>query len=95
MVVVVTLKSKMAVSSASSGRNSKIIASFDLSELKAQTYCASRYSTLPLLPATSGHMSALLLFEFTASGKYDATLDSFVATTITMHVRVLRHYLFI
>ena len=32
MVVVVTLKPKMAASSASSGENSKVIASFDLSE---------------------------------------------------------------
>ena len=83
--VVVTLKSKMAASSASSGGNSKIIVSFDLSE-------SSNKSPEPLLdgPATSEHMSALLPFKFPASGKYDAILDSFVTTTTTMHVRAAK-----
>ena len=51
MGVVVTLKSKMAASSASSGGNSKTIVSFDLSE-------NSNKSPSRLLdgPATSGHM---------------------------------------
>ena len=62
--VVVTSKSKLAASSASSGGNSKIIVSFDLSE-------SSNKSPEPLLdgPATSEHMSALLPFKFPASGK--------------------------
>ena len=82
MGVVVTLKFKMAASSASSGGNSKIIVSFDLSE-------SSNKSPEPLLdgPATSEHMSALLPFKFPVSGKNDAILDSFVTTTATMHVR--------
>ena len=55
MAVVVTLKSKMAASNASSGGNSKIILSFDLSE-------SSNKSPEPLLdgPATSEHMSAFV-----------------------------------
>ena len=85
MGVVVMLKSKIAASSASSGGNSKIIVSFDLSE-------SSNKSPEPLLdsPATSKHMSALLPFKFPASEKYDAILDSFVATTTTMHGRAAK-----
>ena len=43
----------------------------------------SNKSPEPLLdgPATSEHMSALLPFEFAASVKYNAILDSFVTTT--------------
>ena len=61
MGVVVTLKSKMAVSRASSGGNSKIVVSFDLSERWNK-------SPEPLLdgPATSEHMSALLPYKFPA-----------------------------
>ena len=87
MGVVVTLKSKIAASSASSGGNSKIIVSFDLSE--------SCYSEGP---ATSEHMLASLPFKFPASEKYDAILYSSVTTTTTMYVHsnrgsiVLRHY---
>jgi len=82
MGVVVTLKSKMAASSASSGRNSKMIVSFDLSE-------SSNKSPELLLhdPATLEHMLALLPFKFPASGKYEAILDSFVTTTTTMNVQ--------
>ena len=85
MGVVVTLKSKMATSSASSEGNSEIIVSFDLSE-------SSNKSPEPLLDssATSELMSALLPFKFPASGKYNAILDSFVATTTTMHVRAAK-----
>ena len=56
MGVTVMLKSKMAVSSASSGESTKIIVSFDLSE-------SSNESPKPLLdgPATSEHMSAFTL----------------------------------
>ena len=79
MGVVVMLKSKMA---ASSGRNSKMIVSFDLSE-------SSNKSPELLLhdPATLEHMLALLPFKFPASGKYKAILDSFVTTTTTMNVQ--------
>ena len=82
MGVVVVLKSKMAASSASSGRNSKMIVSFDLSE-------SSNKSPELLLhdPATLEHMLALLPFKFPASGKYEAILDSFVTTTTTMNVQ--------
>ena len=82
MEVVVTLKSKMA---ASSGGNSKIIVSFDISE-------SSNKSTDSLLdgPATSEHVSALLPFKFPASRKYDVTLDSYVTTTTIMHVRAAK-----
>ena len=62
MGVVVTLKSKMATSSASSEGNSiKVMFSFDLSE-------SSNKSLEPLLDgsATSEHMSALLPFKFPA-----------------------------
>ncbi|CAH3044979.1 unnamed protein product [Porites evermanni] len=84
MVVVVTLKSKMAASCASSGGNRK---------------SSNKYSE-PLLdrPAISEHLSAFLPFKFPASGKYNAILDSCVTATTTMHVRssrksiVLRHY---
>ena len=81
MGVVAMLKSKMAASSASSGGNSKIIVSSDLSE-------SSNKSPKPLLnsPATSEHMSALLPFKFPALGKYNAILDLFVTTTTTMHL---------
>ena len=77
--VVVMLKSKMA---ASSGRNSKMIVSFDLSE-------SSNKSPELLLhdPATLEHMLALLPFKFPTSGKYKAILDSFVTTTTTMNVQ--------
>ena len=37
-------------------------------------------------PATSEHKSVLLRFKFPASEKYDAILDSFVTTTLTVHV---------
>ena len=82
MGVVVVLKSKMAASSASSGRNSKMIVSFDLSE-------SSNKSPELLLhdPATLEHMLALLPFKFPASGKYETILDSFVTTTTTMNVQ--------
>ena len=82
MVVVVTLKSKMAVSSGSSGGNSIV---FDLTE-------SSNKSPEPLLddPATSEHMSAFLPFTLLASGEYDAILDSCVTTTTTMHVRAAK-----
>ena len=55
---------------------------FDLSE-------SSNKSFEPQLdgPATSEHLSALLPYNFPASGKYDAILDSFVTTTPTMQVR--------
>ena len=81
MGVVVTLKSKMAASSASSGGKGKIIVSFDLSE-------SSNKLGKPLLngPATWEHMSALLPFNFPTSGKYKGILDSLVTTTTTMHV---------
>ena len=82
MGVVVTLKSKMVISHASSGGKSKIIVSFDLPE-------SSNKLPKPLLDgsATSEHMSALLTFKFPASGKYDTILDSFVTTTPAMYVR--------
>ena len=62
MGAVVTLKSKMVASSASSGGNSKIIASFDLSE-------SSNKSPEPLLdgPATSEHnvrITAIYIYRF-------------------------------
>ena len=84
MGVVVTLKSKMAASSASSGDNSTGSVLFDLSD--------SNKLPEPLLdgPATSEHMLALLPFKIPASGKYDAILDSFVTTTPTMHVRAAK-----
>ena len=65
MGVVVTLKSKMAASSASSGGNIKITVSFDQSE-------SSNKSFEPLLdgPATSEHMATLLPFKFPSSGEY-------------------------
>ena len=71
MVVVVTLKSKMAASCASSGGNKKRSVVFDVSE-------GSNKYPEPLLdrPATSEHLSAFLPFKFPASGKYNAILDS-------------------
>ena len=53
---------------------------------------SSNKSLEPLLdgPSTFEHMSALLLFKFPASGKYDAILDSFVTTAPTMHVRAAK-----
>ena len=68
--------------SASSGRNSKMIVSFDLSE-------SSNKSPALLLhdPATVEHMLALLPFKFPASGKYEAILDSFVTSTTTMNIQ--------
>ena len=82
------LKSKMAASSARSGGNSNSTGSrvlFHLSE-------SSNKSPEPLLdgPATSEHILALLPFKLPASGKYDATLDSFVTTTPTMHFRAAK-----
>ena len=81
MGVVVTLKSKMAAGSA---RDSGPV-SFDLSE-------SSNKSPELLLdgPATSEYMSTLLPFQFPASRKYDAILDSFVITTPTMHFRAAK-----
>ena len=90
--VVVTLKSKMVASSASSGENSKIIVSFDLSE-------SSIKSPGSLLdgPATSEHMLALPSFKFPSLEKYDAILVSFVTATTTTTVQAakalfLHHY---
>ena len=63
MGVVVTLKSKMAASSANSGGNSKIIVSFDLSE-------SSNKLPEPVLDgiATSEHMSALMVSSCCETG---------------------------
>ena len=71
MGVAVTLKSKMAASSASSWGNGKIIVSFDLCE-------SSNKPPEPPLdgPAKSEYLSALLPFKFAVSEKYDAILDS-------------------
>ncbi|CAH3171485.1 unnamed protein product [Porites lobata] len=76
MVVVVTLKSKMAASCNSSGGNRK---------------SSNKYPE-PLLdrPATSEHLSAFLPFKFAASGKYNAILDSCMTTTTTMHVQAAK-----
>ena len=85
MGVVVTLISKMAASSASSGGNSKSTRLLDLSE-------SSNKSPVPLIdgPAKSEDMSVLLRLKFAASGKYYALLDSFLTTTPTMHVQAAK-----
>ena len=72
MVVVVTLKSKMATRNTSSGGGGEMVkvrSIWPIWKLKK--------SPEPLLdgPATSEHMSAFLPFKFPASGKYDAILD--------------------
>ena len=90
MVVVVTLKSKMAASSASSSGNSKSTGS--MIYLKAQT---NRTSRLIDGPATSEHMSALLSFKFPSSGKYSAILNSCVTATTTMHTQAAKALIFI
>ena len=83
MVVVVTLKPKMAAVSTRSGGYSKSIGF--MIHLKAPTNRPSHYIIDG--PVTSEHMSALLPLKFSAPGKYDAILNSYVTTTTIMHVR--------
>ena len=85
LVAAVTLKSKIAAGSVSSGGNSKSTGS--MIYLKAQTK-----SLKPLLdgPAKSEHMSVLLPFKIPASGNYDAILNSCVTTTTTKHIRAAK-----
>ena len=82
MGVVVTLKSKMATSSAWSYL--EILDQFYLTNLKSQTIRPSRYSTAEPHQNTCLHYCYL---NFPLSGKYNAILDSFVTITPTMHVR--------
>ena len=88
MLIVVTLKSKMAAGSTSSGRNSKSTGS---------RIERSNKSPEPLIdgPTTSEHISALLPFRSPASGKYDAILNSCGTTTSTMHVRAAKALLYV
>ena len=74
------LKSKMAVSSASSG-NSKV---WDL-ELDPKLKQTARAATRR--PSHIRTHVSIAAIKFPASGKYDVILDSFVAITPTMHVR--------
>ena len=83
MVVVVTLKPKMAAGSTRSGGYSK--STGFMIQLKAQTNRPSHYIIDG--PVTSEHISALLPLKFLASGKYDAILSSYVTTTTAMHIR--------
>ena len=75
MGVVVTLKSKMAASSASSEKKVKI-GDLDLSE-------SSNKSPKPLLegPATSEHVSVLLPFKISRLGEIRRHTELFVTTT--------------
>ena len=75
----------MAAGSASSGGNSKGTGS--MIYLKAQT---NRPGSLLGRPVTSEHMSALMPFKFLVSGKYEATLNSCVITTTTVHVQAAK-----
>ena len=84
-VVVVTLKSKMAAGSASSGGNSKSAAS--VIYLKAQTNRPSRYSTAQPHTNTCQHYCHL---NFPLRRKSDAILNSCVTATTTMHVRAAK-----
>ena len=92
MVAAVTLKSKVAAGSVSSGGNSKSRGS--MIYLKALTK-----SLKPLLdgPAKTEHMSALYIlpFKIPASGSYDARLNSCLTTTITMHVRAAKSFFYV
>ena len=85
MGVAVTLKSKMAPGSASSGGNSRL-EQFYLTYLKAQT----NRRTPTQWPSTYIEHVSLLPFKFPASGNYDAMLDSFVTTTPTMDVQAVK-----
>ena len=77
------LKSKVAVCSASSRVVGERVSKSTESRARSK---AQNKSPEPLLdgPATSEHMSALPSLKFLASGKYNAILDSFVTTTLTM-----------